>query len=41
MDVLSILRKKRQQLSGLRVDVEGQRVDQLPWCTTRLPLASG
>lgn len=28
MDVLSILRKKRQQVSGLRVDVEGQQVDQ-------------
>lgn len=30
MDVLSILRKKRQQVSGLDVEVRGDRVDEHP-----------
>ena len=30
MDVISILRKKRQQVSGLRVEVQGTRVDEHP-----------
>jgi putative redox protein len=30
MDVLSILRKKRQQVSGLEVGVQGNRVDEHP-----------
>ncbi len=30
MDVLSILRKKRQQVSGLEVEVHGDRVDEHP-----------
>lgn len=35
MDVVSILRKKRQQVSGLRVEVQGSRVDQHPRVYTR------
>jgi putative redox protein len=30
MDVISILRKKRQQVSGLQVEVRGSRVDEHP-----------
>ncbi len=30
MDVISILRKKRQQVSGLEVEVRGSRVDEHP-----------
>lgn len=30
MDVISILRKKRQQVSGLRVEVQGSRAEQHP-----------
>jgi|SRR3712207_2077569 len=30
MDVISILRKKRQQVSGLTVEVQGSRVDEHP-----------
>jgi putative redox protein len=30
MDVISILRKKRQQVSGLEVEVQGSRVDEHP-----------
>ena len=35
MDVLSILRKKRQQVSGLSVEVQGSRADQHPRVYTR------
>src|SRR6266853_3852211 len=35
MDVLSILRKKRQQVSGLNVEVQGSRADQHPRIYTR------
>ena len=35
MDVLSILRKKRQQVSGLSVEVQGSRTDQHPRVYTR------
>jgi putative redox protein len=35
MDVISILRKKRQQVSGLRVDVQGSRAAQHPRVYTR------
>jgi len=35
MDVLAILRKKRQQVSGLRVEVQGSRADQHPRVYTR------
>ena len=35
MDVLSILRKKRQQVSGLSVQVQGSRADQHPKVYTR------
>jgi putative redox protein len=35
MDVLSILRKKRQQVSGLSVEVQGSRADQHPRTYTR------
>ena len=30
MDVISILRKKRQQISGLEVEARGSRVDEHP-----------
>ncbi|HSL00385.1 MAG TPA: OsmC family protein [Rubrobacteraceae bacterium] len=30
MDVLSVLRKKRQQVSGLEVEIRGDRVDEHP-----------
>jgi len=36
MDVISILRKKRQQVSGLSVEVQGSRVDQHPKVYTRI-----
>ena len=36
MDVIAILRKKRQQVSGLHVDVEGHRADQHPRVYRRL-----
>lgn len=36
MDVISILRKKRQQVSGLSVEVQGSRVDQHPRVYTRI-----
>src|SRR6266566_1234103 len=36
MDVLSILRKKRQQVSGLSVEVQGSRADQHPRVYTRI-----
>ena len=35
LDVLSILRKKRQQVSGLSVEVRGSRADQHPRVYTR------
>ena len=35
MDVLSILRKKRQQVIGLSVEVQGSRADQHPRVYTR------
>ncbi len=35
MDVLSILRKKRQQVDGLSVEVQGSRADQHPRIYTR------
>ena len=35
MDVISILRKKRQQVSGLIVQVQGSRADQHPKVYTR------
>ena len=35
MDVISILRKKRQQVSGLRVEVQGSRAEQHPKVYTR------
>ncbi len=35
MDVISILRKKRQQVSGLRVQVQGSRAKQHPRVYTR------
>jgi putative redox protein len=35
MDVISILRKKRQQVSGLRVEIQGSRADQHPKVYTR------
>src|SRR5213592_3247292 len=35
MDVLAILRKKRQQVSGLSVEVQGSRADQHPKVYTR------
>src|SRR5256886_9891911 len=35
MDVLSILRKKRQQVDGLSVEVQGSRADQHPRFYTR------
>src|SRR5215469_1809503 len=35
MDVLSILRKKRQQVKGLSVEVQGSRTDQHPRVYTR------
>ncbi|HSH82101.1 MAG TPA: OsmC family protein [Herpetosiphonaceae bacterium] len=38
MDVLSILRKKRQQVSGLRVDVDGQRVAHHPRVYSQIAL---
>jgi putative redox protein len=47
MDVISILRKKRQQVSGLRVDVQGSRAAQHPrvytptGCATRSQQAGG
>lgn len=36
MDVISILRKKRQQVSGLRVEVQGSRADQHPRVYTHI-----
>ncbi len=36
MDVISILRKKRQQVSGLNVVVEGSRVEQHPKVYTQI-----
>jgi putative redox protein len=36
MDVISILRKKRQQVSGLSVEVQGSRADQHPRVYTRI-----
>jgi putative redox protein len=36
MDVISILRKKRQQVSGLSVEVQGSRADQHPMVYTRI-----
>src|SRR6266480_7658152 len=36
MDVLSILRKKRQQVDGLSVEVQGSRADQHPRVYTRI-----
>jgi putative redox protein len=36
MDVISILRKKRQQVSGLKVEVQGSRADQHPRVYTRI-----
>jgi len=36
MDVISILRKKRQQVSGLSVEVQGNRADQHPKVYTRI-----
>jgi putative redox protein len=35
MDVISILRKKRQQVSGLRAEVQGSRAEQHPRVYTR------
>jgi putative redox protein len=35
MDVISILRKKRQQVSGIRVEVQGSRAEQHPRVYTR------
>ena len=35
MDVISILRKKHQQVSGLRVEVQGSRAEQHPRFYTR------
>ena len=35
MDVLSILRKKRQQVNGLSVEVQGSRANQHPRVYTR------
>ena len=36
MDVISILRKKRQQVSGLSVEVQGRRANQHPKVYTRI-----
>ena len=36
MDVISILRKKRQQVSGLKVEVQGVRADQHPKVYTQI-----
>jgi putative redox protein len=36
MDVISILRKKRQQVSGLSVQVQGSRADQHPKVYTHI-----
>jgi putative redox protein len=36
MDVISILRKKRQQVSGLNVEVHGRRADQHPKVYTQI-----
>lgn len=36
MDVISILRKKRQQVSGLSVEVQGSRAQQHPKVYTRI-----
>ena len=36
MDVISILRKKRQQISGLTVHVQGSRADQRPKVYTQI-----
>ncbi len=36
MDVISILRKKRQQVSGLNVEVHGKRADQHPKVYTQI-----
>jgi putative redox protein len=36
MDVISILRKKRQQVSGLKVEVQGIRADQHPKVYTQI-----
>ena len=36
MDVISILRKKRQQVSGLSVEAQGSRADQHPRVYTRI-----
>jgi putative redox protein len=36
MDVISILRKKRQQVSGLTVEVQGSRADQHPKVYTQI-----
>ena len=36
MDVISILRKKRQQVSGLSVEVQGYRADQHPRVYTQI-----
>src|SRR2546422_9890873 len=38
MDVISILRKKRQQVSGLSVEVQGSRADQQPRIYTRIEI---
>ena len=38
MDVLSILRKKRQQVSGLSVEVQGSRAEQHPRVYARFDL---
>jgi putative redox protein len=41
MDVISILRKKRQQVSGLSVEVQGSRADQHPRVYTRTKYSTG
>src|SRR2546423_13439158 len=41
MDVISILRKKRQQVSGLTVAVQGSRADQHPRVYTRTKYSTG
>ncbi|MDP9438144.1 MAG: OsmC family protein [Actinomycetota bacterium] len=38
MDVVSILRKKRQQVSGLEVEVQGGRVDEHPRVYDRIEI---
>jgi putative redox protein len=38
MDVISILRKKRQQVSGLQVEVRGSRVDEHPRVYNRVEI---